>query len=326
MNSPVDNATGDMADAGSPCGLPLLIRSTGADLAAWLHEHRERFERDLVEHGAVLFRGFDLPTIGHFEQAARAAWGDLYGDYGDLPREQAGENIYGSTPYPSDEMIRFHNESSHLSAWPTRISFHCVRPATSGGCTPLLDTRRVLDRLDSDVVARFRDRGLLYVRNFPVGVAPTWQDFFQTADRAVVDALCRAADTELRWRSDGTPRIARRATAVARHVETGVPVFFNQIQLHHISSVDEDTRDGLLALFDLEDLPRNVYYGDGSTIPDDVMMHVDDVYQHACVRVPWERGDMLVLDNMATAHARDPFEGARQIVVAMGKMATAKPA
>jgi len=307
--------------------LPTTIESGDptAGVDAWLRENHKAFERALHEHGAVLFRNFALPTVASFERAARAAWGDLFGDYGDLPRVAAGENIYGSTPYPADQMIRFHNESSHLSAWPLRISFHCLEAATSGGCTPLLDTRRLMHELDRDVVARFAEKGLLYVRNFPPGVEPTWQDFFQTHDRAKVEALCRDADTRLEWRDDGTPRITRRAAAVSRHAETGVPVFFNQVQLHHIACVDEDTREGLLALFDVDDLPRHVYYGDGTPIPEDVMTHLDDVYDRTCVRFPWQVGDMVVIDNMATAHARDPFEGPRRIVVAMGKMAFAEP-
>ncbi|GAC1305606.1 MAG: TauD/TfdA family dioxygenase [Vulcanimicrobiaceae bacterium] len=306
--------------------LPLIIEAPdGVSLENWFEIHRERFDRSLAVHGAVLFRGFDLPTVRSFERAARAAWGDLYGDYGDLPRVQAGENIYGSTPYPADQMIRFHNESSHLSAWPMRISFHCVEAASAGGSTPLLDTRRLMHELDPGVVATFAEKGLLYVRNFPDGVEPTWQEFFQTTDRDRVAELCRIADTDLEWRDDGTPRIARRAAAVTRHRESGVPVFFNQIQLHHIACVDDDTREGLLALFDVEDLPRHVYYGDGSPIPDSVIDHLDETYERSCVRVPWQRGDMLVLDNMAVAHARDPFVGRRRIVVAMGKMATAEP-
>lgn len=307
--------------------LPAIFEGGGSGdaLDRWLVDHRPAFDRALAECGAVLFRGFDLSDVAKFERAASAAWGELFGEYGDLPRVAAGENIYGSTPYPADQMIRFHNESSHLAAWPTRIAFHCVEPARSGGCTPLLDSRRLVREIDRDVVARFTEMGLLYVRNFPDGVAPTWQEFFQTHDRAKVEALCRDADTLLEWRADGTPRISRRASAVTRHVETGQPVFFNQVQLHHVACVDEATRDGLLALFDVDDLPRHVYYGDGSPIPDDVMAHLDEVYDRSSVRFPWRRGDMLVLDNMAMAHARDPFEGPRKIVVAMGQMAVAEP-
>ena len=32
---------------------------------------------------------------------------------------------------------------------------------------------------------------------------------------------------------------------------------------------------------------------------------------------PWEPGDVMILDNMSVAHAREPFLGEREIVVAM---------
>ncbi len=308
-------------------GVPEIVEPVGggAVFEGWFAERRAWFDQTLATCGAILFRNFELPTVESFERAAQLASGSLFADYGDLPRANAGGNIYGATPYPADQMIRFHNESSHLAAWPTRISFHCIEPATSGGCTPLLDTRRLMHEIDPAVVAAFAEKGLLYVRNFPGGVEPSWQDFFQTADRSRVEELCRSAGSFLQWRVDGSPRVMRRAAAVTRHADTGEPIFFNQVQLHHIACVDEETRDGLLALFDVEDLPRHVYYGDGSPIPDDVMAHLDEVYARTCVRFSWRRGDMLVLDNMSIAHARDPYEGTRKIVVAMGRMAKAEP-
>ena len=36
------------------------------------------------------------------------------------------------------------------------------------------------------------------------------------------------------------------------------------------------------------------------------------------VTFPWRRGDVLLLDNMLTAHGRRPFTGDRRVLVAMG--------
>ena len=38
------------------------------------------------------------------------------------------------------------------------------------------------------------------------------------------------------------------------------------------------------------------------------------------MRADWQEGDIALLDNMLTAHARDPYSGPRKIVVAMGQM------
>jgi len=34
---------------------------------------------------------------------------------------------------------------------------------------------------------------------------------------------------------------------------------------------------------------------------------------------PWAEGDVLMLDNMLCAHAREPFAGPRKVVVAMAR-------
>ncbi len=67
-------------------------------------------------------------------------------------------------------------------------------------------------------------------------------------------------------------------------------------------------------------MPRNVYYGDGSVIADADMAAIGEAYEACAVRFRWQKGDVVMLDNMLTAHARDPFDGPRKIVVAMADM------
>jgi alpha-ketoglutarate-dependent taurine dioxygenase len=97
-------------------------------------------------------------------------------------------------------------------------------------------------------------------------------------------------------------------------------VFFNQVQLHHLSCLDSATRDSMLALFKEEDMPRNVYYGDGSLIEDEVMEKLDELFWTTSVSFPWREGDLIMVDNMLVAHARQPYVGPRKILVAMGEM------
>jgi hypothetical protein len=92
------------------------------------------------------------------------------------------------------------------------------------------------------------------------------------------------------------------------------------VQLHHIYWLEPDVREDLLSMFGPERMPRHVYYGDGTPIEDEVMQRIGDLYEECAVRFDWQRGDAILLDNMLVAHARDPFEGPRKIVVAMGDM------
>jgi len=117
-------------------------------------------------------------------------------------------------------------------------------------------------------------------------------------------------------------RVGQLCRAVARHPVTGEMTFFNQVQLHHVHCLDSAVRDSLLSIFSREDLPRHVYFGDNSPIDDSIMDHVGEVYEQNAVRFQWQAGDMVTLDNMLVAHARDPFVGERKILVALGDMIT----
>jgi len=308
--------------ANGPEVAPALIQPTipDVDLASWAAGNRDRIDIELLQSGALLFRGFELPTVADFERAAAAIDPSLYGGYGDLPREGASDKIYESTPYPADQPILFHNESSHLSKWPMRIMFYCSIPPHQGGETPLVDCREICRRLDPDVFARFREKGLRYIRNFSRGLDVSWQQFFQTDDRTKVETACRDGGMALEWTHSDGLRISQPAVAVANHPATGEELFFNQIQLHHPYFLQAAVRESLQSLFAPEELPRNVLYGDGTPIEDAVARHVLDVYWETSVASPWQQGDIIMVDNMLTAHARNPFVGPRKIAVAMAQV------
>ena len=126
---------------------------------------------------------------------------------------------------------------------------------------------------------------------------------------------------DFEWNGDSL-RTRQRRSAVARHPKTNETVFFNQIQLHHVSCLDPTVREALFSFFAPEELPRNVYYGDGAPIEDSTVQTIIDTYWRNAVSFPWQKGDILMLDNMLIAHARLPYKGARKIVVAMGDMLT----
>jgi len=302
--------------------LPLVIEPAAdqVDLAEWARNHRDYVNSKLHQHGGVLFRGFGLSTPEDFEGVAAAIYKEIYSEYGDLPREGVAGKIYTSTPYPADKAILYHNESSHMNAWPTRISFFCVIAATEGGCSPVVDCRKIYRQLDPAVRDKFEKVGLMYIRNFSDGLDVSWQRFFQTEERAVVEEACHKQGFIAEWYGKDSLRVKQKCRGVLRHPVTGEMSFFNQVQLHHVHCLDPETRQSLLSIFKSEDLPRHVYYGDGSPIEDSVMDHIGELYEKNAVRFQWREGDMVTLDNMITAHARDPFVGPRKIVVALGDL------
>jgi len=302
--------------------LPCVITPNvdNLNIIEWAKTNRDFIETELLNSGAILFRNFGVNAVEYFESFAEAICPGLFGEYGDLPRQGVSGKVYGSTPYPHDQAILFHNESSHLHCWPQKIWFFCVQPAQQGGETPIIDCRKVLELLDLKLHERFEQKQLMYIRNYTDGLDVSWQDFFHTTDKKAVENYCRQAQIDFEWLPNNGLRTRKVRPAITKHPKTGEQVFFNQLQLHHISCLEAEVRDSLLSMFGEENLPRNVYYGDGSPIEDSVMTEIEAIYQEAKVSFPWQQGDVLMLDNMLTAHARNPYVGSRKIVVAMGEM------
>jgi amino acid adenylation domain-containing protein len=298
---------------------PLLVQLRERELApaVWAEAHRDQVEGWLREHGGILFRGFDLPTPADFEQFCQALCPELYGQYGDLPKKEGGNKIYKSTPYPKDRMIMFHNESAHQHRWPRRQWFYCETPATHGGATPIVDSRQVYRELPAWLQDKLRRKQLMYVRNFSASLDVNWQHFFQTEEPAEVERICREGGIVFEWRGSNELHTRQVCPAVILHPLTGDASFFNQIQLYHPAFLDADIREQFLQGRDSV-MPRQVFYGDGSELEEAAIEAINSAYERCAVRFDWQRGDVVMLDNMLAAHARDPFEGERRIVVAMG--------
>jgi amino acid adenylation domain-containing protein len=301
---------------------PLVIQPNSAeiDIISWSKNNCEYLETELFKHGAILFRGFDVKSVSEFENFAQAICPNLFAEYGDLPRTGEGGKVYGSTPYPADKAILFHNESSHLHCFPLKIWFYCVQPAQEGGETPIVDCRKAYQLLSPELRAKLATKQLMYTRNYAEGLDVSWQNFFQTTDKKEVENYCRQAKIDFEWYDDNGLITRQIRPALAVHPQTKEAVFFNQIQLHHISYLDTDVRESLLSIFGESKLPRNVYFGDGSPITSAEIAEINAVYQQAQTSFPWQKGDIIMLDNMLAAHARNPFVGERKIVVAMAEM------
>jgi alpha-ketoglutarate-dependent taurine dioxygenase len=318
--SPADLVQTELPKPGD--GLPVVIRPAveGLDLIAWSEGNPAVIEKFLTQYGAILFRDFTIAGISAFENLIETVSGGLLDyTYRSTPRKHVSGRIYTSTEYPADQFIPLHNELSYSTAWPMKIWFYCVRPSDSGGETPIADSRKVFAAIDPAVRDRFARARIMYVRNYGNGLDLPWQDVFQTTSRTTAEFACRNAGVEFEWKDGDRLRTRQVCQAVAKHPKTGESVWFNQAHLFHVSRMKSDVRKSLLSAVAEEDLPRNVYYGDGSPIENSVLEHICAAYEQKTVVFHWKRGDILMLDNMLAAHGRRPFTGERKVVVGMAE-------
>jgi len=309
--------------------LPLLIEpaAPGVDLASWAAANRPMLDEKLLHHGGILFRGFNLHEPEDLEKAIQAISGESL-EYRERssPRSVVSGNIYTSTDYPPKYPIFLHNENSYQSQWPLRIFFLCRQPAEQGGETPIADCRRVIRHIDPEIRERFARLGWMYVRNFGDGFGLSWDTVFQTTDKAQVEEHCRRNGIEAEWKEEDRLQTRAVRPALARHPKTGEAIWFNHATFFHVSTLEPAIRAALLAEFDERELPTNTFYGDGSTIEPEVMEHLREAYRRETVSFPWQKGDLLLLDNMMVAHARSSYSGPRQILVGMAEPVTREQA
>jgi alpha-ketoglutarate-dependent taurine dioxygenase len=308
--------------------LPLLIRPVieGVDLVDWAAGHRALIEQQLVKHGAILLRDFRVKTVAQFEQFIQATSTEVV-EYRERssPRSLVSGYIYTSTDYPADQTIFLHNENSYQRVWPLKIYFFCVTPARQGGETPIADCRRVLQRISRWIRERFIQKKWMYVRNFGDGFGLPWQTVFQTTDRAAVQEYCRQNGVEFEWKEGDRLRTRAVRPAVVVHPRSGELVWFNHATFFHVSTLEPGIREALLAEFPEHELPHNTYYGDGSPIEPSVVEGLREAYRQETVMFPWQEGDILMVDNILTAHGRQPFDGPRKILVGMAEPFSHEP-
>ncbi|MGP9685816.1 TauD/TfdA family dioxygenase [Halomonas sp. AOP25-F1-15] len=300
--------------------LPIMISPAypGQPLLEAFGDLRADIESLLTRVGGVLLRGFDVPSVDDFQQFA-AAFGHplLSYEFASTPRSAVSSGIYTSTEYPAHQHIPLHNEQAYTREWPMKIWFHCVTASSEGGETPIADSRAIYRRMPAEIRERFAP-GILYVRNYGDFDMP-WEKVFNTEDRAEVEAFCQRAGIRCEWKPDGDLRTTQLCQSIETHPVTGEQVWFNQGHLFHVSNLQPEVRESLEELLDPEDMPRNVFFADGSPIDDAIFDEIRGVLADETVMFPWQAGDVLMLDNMLVAHARTPFKGSRKVVVAMAE-------
>ena len=303
---------------------PYLVKNdnSGITLPELIRSRFLEFKTQLTTTGAILFKSFDIDTPNKLQACVNAfPGGAINYSGGNSPRTNVHGQIYTSTEHPSQSMISLHNELSYAKQWPAYIFFCCAQPAEEGGHTIIANSRQILKDLPDEIKNTFKEKGVQYIRNLHggFGAGPSWQDTFETSDQLVVEQHCKKNDILFEWGDKQKLKLIEKRPAIINHPELPVEVWFNQADQFHPSTNDPEVYEALMELYEdnLQSMPQYVCFNDGTDIPIEMLEEIRKVFDQNTVYFNWEKGDLLVLDNILSAHGRTPFKGERSILVSM---------
>ena len=296
----------------------MILRTLTADPTAWAAEHRDALRAAVTEHGALLVRGLGLRNRAQVGAAIRGLAGELMTEREAFaPRVRHPEGTYSSTAWPASQPMCMHHELSYTLEVPGLMLFACLTAPTTGGATAVADSPTVLEALPPGLVERFERNGWLLTRNYTDEIGASFVETFGTTDRGAVERYCRANMIETAWQADGGLHTRQRRPAVVRHPVTGRRCWFNQVAFLNRWTLTEYVREYLVDVCGDDRLPFDTRFGNGDSIGEDVVTLLNEVYEAYTVREPWQAGDLLLVDNIRTAHSREPYTGLREVVVGL---------
>ncbi len=299
-----------------------------------LKEENSEIRKQLLKYGGILFRNFPIQNEADFESVVQTLGLGKSMDYigGDSPRKKVTDSVYTSTEAPPQVKIPLHNELSFVKHFPKHIYFYCAISPQANGETIIGDARKIYQAVDQRVKQQFTEKGIKYVScyyyksklmdwvNSVQRSHKTWLDVFETENKQEVEQKCRENDFEFKWNQNNWIQISQKRPAFHIHPETQEKVWFNQVHLY-------DFNPKLLgwwrylaakAFYCLDHMKlHQVFFADGTRIPREDLYHVMQVLDANTVYFPWQKRDLLVLDNVLAMHGRATFTGKRRILAAM---------
>lgn len=274
----------------------------------------------LARHGALLFRGLPIHNADDFSRFAHA--------FGYKPHEIIGivverpvlaPNVAPANEAPKEVLIYNHNESPQVPHAPEYIFFYGHKVPEKGGETPISSSLELFHRAQQEIpefINELAEKGILskvtykYGRQYAGG--STLKQAFgkeiedgddEATRRAKIEAQIkrygRGEHTTWEWTDDGiilTHRLPVIRTQPGTNLPTlftGLASYYKRTQGNHGGSIN---------------ITRQLY-GDGTPIPEKYLAHLAKITDEIRVLHKWQRGDVLVYDNVVAQHGRQPWEG-----------------
>lgn len=323
-------------------------------ICRWLVANQAWVEEQMLAHGAVLIRGFQIDTPPEFERAISSLQPNLCDCYrGTSPRSvfEGTKYTFSAADVPVNYPIGQHLEMAFLKHPPRQLYFGCLKESASrGGETSLCDFRKVYQDLDPAVRQKFEDKKVLYNRThgkvgdrwtFDVGAKLSWTQMFGASTKHEVEAICRDEDApHVEWIGTNRDTFYQewQDDACQLHPVTREKVWFNHAQVFHWTTFPAELWFAFCRMRDIRFLIRSIIigivalikycllghhmaldirFGDGTPISISEINNIRDAVHKNMVFSTWKKGDIMCVDNFSTSHGRQPtYDFGRKVLVA----------
>lgn len=303
---------------------PLLYlagRETVGDLrqvCAWVDANRETLSAQLSAHGAILLRGFGIKSDQDFDQLIQAfAWPNFtYADsLSNAVRHNRTERVFTANEAPADVSIFLHHEMAQTPVFPSRLLFYCEQAADAGGATPICRSDILLERLleqAPEFVAKCIAKGVRYSQTMPLqddlgsGQGRSWGSTLSAQTQPEAEAKLTNLGYTWSWQADRSLSVTTPVLPAVRQLSDGRSVFFNQL-IAAFRGWKDARNSG----------EKSISFGDGTAIQHADMAVAIELADELSFDIPWQTGDVALVDNFLVMHGRRPFQGTRKVLASL---------
>lgn len=284
---------------------------------AWAQENHSELIDQAFQHGTVLFRNFETKTDQDFDafiQAFNLENFHYRKSLSNAVRFNRTERVFTANESPANVKIFLHHEMAQTPIYPSRLFFFCEQPAETGGATPICRSDILVVRLKEQhprFVADLITKGLKYRNILPneddpqSGMGRSWRSTFQADTHDECETNMAKLGYSGEWRDDGSLVSTTPVLDGIRMLSDGRQTFFNQlIAAYRGWGSDEDSGPPIT-------------FGDGTPLDHVAVTAACDIADELTFNVPWQQGDVALVDNYVTMHARQTFTGIRKILASL---------
>lgn len=327
-------STGELVKPSASFSLPVITVSDVAYIKS--NCLLSEIESTLKAAGAVLIRGAKEARREDFENLLSGLnYTPMPYKYGVSPRSQVSSSTSTSTEAPDFLPIGVHTEMAYTHIRPRYISFFCECEPRIYGETPIVNNFDVFDDINSDLMNVLRQKQLGYRRYFLKGkkrfsFEQRIIDIFGTENREEISQLSEDAGISCEWQANGDLVTFERVNPIVRHPETQrLALNLNLFHADALSYDYEQLKDRYFilkwfAVNQLQRIVRNSHkstirteWGDGTPIEKEFARTIQQIYWNHTTVFSWQKGDILLLDNIAFSHGRLNVSGPRKILASL---------